>query len=148
MTGFGSSSASCFIRRRIDGRLPPEAPANVAALWEEAALCQSLGALRGAAACLRGAVEQIVKHQRVPGNDLRAKINGLAASGVDADLIAALHDTRLTGNWTLHDGVAFAPDEVSDLVQLVDDAVQILYVQPAKRAAMATARAARRERGS
>ena len=63
---------------------------------------------------------------------------------LEPDLVDGLHDTRLTGNWSVHDGVAFSDDEISDLSELVKDAVEILYVQPAKRKAMAAARITRR----
>jgi hypothetical protein len=55
-----------------------------------------------------------------------------------------MHDTRLTANWSVHDGVSFSPEEVADLSELVREAAEILYVQPARRAALAAARAARR----
>jgi hypothetical protein len=126
-------------------KLPPEVPRRVASLWEEAAVCANAGALRGAAGCLRGAVEQIAKDHNAEGNDLHTKINELGTkTSLDADLIEGLHDTRLTGNWSLHDGIEFSADEVADLSGLVADAVEILYVQPAKRKAMAAQRAARR----
>jgi hypothetical protein len=126
-------------------RMAPEAPRLVADLWEEAAVCLLNGAPRGAAACLRGAVEQIAKGHGAVGKDLREKITDLGSKmSLEPDLVDGLHDTRLTGNWSVHDGVAFSDDEISDLSELVKDAVEILYVQPAKRKAMAAARITRR----
>lgn len=50
----------------------------------------------------------------------------------------------MMGNWSLHDGVEFHPEEVTDVALLIADAVDGLYVQPLRRAAMRAARAARR----
>lgn len=126
-------------------RMAPEAPREVASLWEEAAICANAGALRGAAGCLRAAVERIAADKGAVGSSLQKQITDLGKkTGLEPDLVTALHDTRLTGNWSLHDGVEFSRDEIEDLAELVKDTVEILYVQPARRAAMAAARAQRR----
>lgn len=44
-----------------------------------------------------------------------------------------------------HDGLEYAPDEVADVAGLIEEAVQVLYVQPAERQRMAAARLARRK---
>ena len=103
------------------------------------------GRSRGAAGCLRAAVEQIAKERGAKGKDIQTRIDELGRiTNLDSNIVKALHDTRLTGNWSLHDGVEFSHDEIEDLSQLVNETVQILYVQPAQRAAMAAARTARR----
>jgi hypothetical protein len=48
------------------------------------------------------------------------------------------------GNWSLHDGIEFSKDEVADVASLIIDAVEEVYVMPARREEMRTARAARR----
>ncbi len=53
---------------------------------------------------------------------------------------------RLAGNWSLHEGIEFTAEEVADVAQLIEDAVEILYVQPGRREAMRQARAERRQR--
>lgn len=126
-------------------QMAPEVPREVASLWEEAAVCTNAGALRGAAGCLRSAVELIAKDHGVTGKNLQERITDLGAkTALEPDIVTGLHDTRLTGNWSLHDGVAFSREEIEDLADLVKDTVEILYVQPARRAAMAAARAKRR----
>lgn len=112
-------------------------------LFREASVAESAGAFRGAAGLYRAAVEALVDDQEVSGRDLHAKIEGLRGR-VEDDLIADLHEARLTGNWSLHDGLEFSPEEVGDVADLIQDAVRILYVEPAKRAEMREARAARR----
>jgi hypothetical protein len=64
---------------------------------------------------------------------------------LDANMIRDLHDTRLTGNWSLHDGVTFDADEVADVAAMVEEAVEVIYVQSARRASLAAKRTARRQ---
>jgi hypothetical protein len=116
-------------------------------LFREASQAENVGALRAAGALYRAAVESLVEDQGVEGNDLYSRINGLEAKGVDPDLVRDLHEARLLGNWSLHEGLVFAPEEVQDVAQLLTDAVNILYVLPAARESMREARARRRDEG-
>jgi len=134
---------------RAPRSLPAEAPDSVASLYREASIAENAGALRGSAGLYRAAVEELVKDQGSTSGTLMEKIEALKAVGVEADIVTDLHEARLLGNWSLHDGVEFAADEVSDVAQLVADAVHQLYVEPAQREAMRRARSARRStRGS
>jgi hypothetical protein len=119
--------------------LPVQAPAQVRSLYREASLAEHAGALRGAAALLRAAVEELV---RVRG---ASNIDGLGAQGVDQDIVRDLHEARLMGNWSLHSGVVFASEEIEDVAILIRDAVHELYVEPARREAMRKAREDRRQ---
>jgi hypothetical protein len=125
--------------------LASEAPDRVKSLFDEAAQCEAIGALRGAAGLYRACVEEIVRDRQQPGDDLHATINRLRGSGVDEDLIDALHDARLTGNWSLHQGVTFAPDEIEDLALLLTDVVEQTYAEPGRREAMRVRRQRRRD---
>ena len=101
--------------------------------------------LRGAAACLRRsgrAGRETARHHDRHSRSKDRRPRG--ATSLNPDLVTALHDTRLTANWSMHDGVSFSADEVADLSELVREVVEILYVQPAARSALAVARAARR----
>jgi hypothetical protein len=71
-------------------------------------------------------------------------IDGLLKLGVDQDIVKNLHEARLMGNWSLHAGVTFAPEEVKDVALLIRDAVHELYAEPARRQAMRSAREERR----
>lgn len=124
--------------------LPAEAPESAASLFREASIAENAGALRGAAGLYRAAVEELVKDQGFTRGNLEEKIEALKTVGVDADIVTDLHEARLLGNWSLHEGVEFSPDEVGDVAELISDAVQMLYVEPAQRAAMRQARSARR----
>jgi hypothetical protein len=125
--------------------LPPEVPVLIQSLFREGSICEASDALRGAAGLYRACVEALVAEQGVSGSDLKQRINGLRAKGVDQETVDDLHEARLIGNWSLHSGVEFAPEEVADVADLIAEACHALYVEPARRAAMRAARAARRQ---
>ena len=95
--------------------LPAEAPPTVASLYMEASIAEAAGALRGAAGLLRATVEEITKLQGSTQKNLYDKIEGLKSAGVDADIIEDLHEARFLGNWSLHQGGTFTPDEIADV---------------------------------
>jgi hypothetical protein len=121
-----------------------EAPDDVRSLFEEGSVAEAAGARRGAAALYRAAVERLVTAQGATTGKLYHQIEALR-DRVSDDIIDDLHEARMLGNWSLHDGVVFSAEEVADVAELIDDAVEELYVLPGKRAAMREARAARRE---
>jgi hypothetical protein len=133
---------------RAPRSLPAEAPDSMASLFREASIAENAGAMRGAAALYRAAVEDLVKDQGSTHGKLEEKIEGLRSRGVDDQVVSDLHEARLLGNWSLHDGIEFGPDEVADVAELIQAAVHELYVELAQRAAMRQARAARRTRPS
>lgn len=130
---------------RSPRELPAEAPTAVADLYREASVAENAGAMRGAAGLYRAVVEELVKDRGAVGKDLYQRIGSLQSMGVSADLVEDLHEARLLGNWSLHDGVVFSADEVADVAKLIEDAVEELYVQPARRLQMQQARAGRRQ---
>ncbi|MFJ7272813.1 DUF4145 domain-containing protein [Streptomyces sp. NPDC099050] len=101
------------------------------------------GAVRLAGAGYRAVVEEICKDQGAVGRTLYDKITDLG-SKLSPSLANALHEARMVGNDSLHDGLAYSRAELADVAELVTEVSVILYVQPAERAAMASARAARR----
>lgn len=125
--------------------LDPAAPEAVRSLYTEASLCEEAGALRGAAAMLRAAVEELCKERGATGRWLADKIEDLTNRGLSREVVDDLHQARTLGNWTMHDGVTFAADEVADVAELIAEAVTVIYVQPAQRAAMRAARKARQQ---
>jgi len=124
--------------------LPAEAPESVASFFKEASLAENTGALRGAAGLYRAAAEALLKDQGITEGVLKSKIQALATKGVDSEIVEALDEARILGNWSLHEGLEFAPDEVSDVAELLSDAVHELYVVPAQRQALREARDQRR----
>jgi len=131
--------------RRAPRELDASAPEALRSLYTEASTAEYAGALRGAAALYRAAVEELCSDQNASGKDLKARINALATKGVERAIISDLHEARLLENWSLHEGLTFSAEEVRDVAELVEEAVQVLYVQPATRQAMRDARKARRD---
>jgi hypothetical protein len=127
--------------------LPKEVPGLVRSLYKEASVSENADALRAAAGLYRATVEALLDDRKVPAGRLQPRIDQLATQGVDPDLVRDLHEARLLGNWSLHQGVEFTAEEVGDVAMLIRDAVEVLYVQPKKREAMRLAREERR-RGS
>jgi hypothetical protein len=125
--------------------LDSSTPADVQSLYREASTAEFAGALRGAAALYRAAVEEFCRAQGATGKDLKQKINNLATKGVDPAIVHDLHEARLLGNWSLHAGITFNTEEVADVAGLIDEAINILYVEPSRRAVMEGARKARRD---
>ncbi|MHB8665518.1 MAG: DUF4145 domain-containing protein [Acidimicrobiales bacterium] len=125
--------------------LPVEAPEEVRSLYREASMAESVGALRGAGALFRAAVERLCDAQGAVGATLYDQIEDLAKRGVQREVVDDLHEARLLGNWTLHEGIQFSADEVADVAELIAEAAHVLYVEPAQRVAMRDARKARRD---
>jgi hypothetical protein len=104
----------------------------------------------------RGAVEAICDALQIPRaavnksgreyqRSLRERVDDLATKGIDDDVVSDMHEARLVGNDSLHDGLSYSEDELADIADLIADAVQLAFVQPAERQAMREARRARRE---
>lgn len=126
-------------------QLPDVVPAEIRSLFSEGSQAEEAGALRGAAALYRAAVEQLCKQQGITGGQLAEKINRLLTVGVEQHTVDDLHEARLLGNWSIHDGVTFSAEEVADVADLIEEACHVLYTQPAERAAMRAARQRRRD---
>lgn len=122
--------------------LPPTAPEKLASLFSEASVCESAGALRAAGALYRSTTEELLQDQGATGHTLEAKIKSMS-SRLDADLIECFEHSRIVGNDSVHCGVEYAPDEIADLAELIQEAVVVLYEEPARRAQMRVAREAR-----
>ncbi|PRX96237.1 uncharacterized protein DUF4145 [Allonocardiopsis opalescens] len=108
-------------------------------------MAEYAGALRAAAAMYRAALEEICRERGAGNGSLEKKIDALKSKGVPDDVVDQFHEARFLGNWSLHDAVEFAPDEVADVAELIRDAVFEIYVQPAQRQALRGARQARRD---
>ncbi|MGW5132358.1 DUF4145 domain-containing protein [Streptomyces sp. NPDC004135] len=120
-------------------------PDTVRSIFQEGTTAEQAGALRAAAAMYRATVEELCADKGATGPNLKAKIANLKDFGLASDLIDDLDEARLLGNWSLHQGVTFSSDEVSDVAALIEEALFEVYVQPAQRQAMRAARRARRD---
>ncbi|WP_436763293.1 hypothetical protein [Streptosporangium sp. V21-05] len=72
------------------------------------------------------------------------KIEGLRGQ-LDEDLIVDLHEARMLGNDSVHDGLPYSPEEVANVAELIVEMTQTPYIEPAKKAAMREARKQCRE---
>ncbi|MFF4751765.1 DUF4145 domain-containing protein [Streptomyces sp. NPDC002514] len=126
-------------------QISSDAPPLVRDVFREAALAEVSGAYRLAGVGYRAVVEQIVKEQDATGSNLYNRIASLADLGVPQNIVDAFHEARIVGNDAVHDGLAYSSEEIADVAELINEAVFVLYVQPAQRARMAAARTARRD---
>ncbi|MGW0206141.1 DUF4145 domain-containing protein [Streptomyces sp. NPDC003233] len=129
---------------RSPRELAPEAPPVVREVFAEGALAEAAGAFRLAGIGYRATVEQIVKDKGASGSNLKQRILALSGMGVSQDIVDAFHEARFVGNDAAHDALAYSAEEIADIAELINEAVLVLYVQPAQRARMAAQRAARR----
>ncbi|MFJ2477189.1 DUF4145 domain-containing protein [Streptomyces sp. NPDC087659] len=123
--------------------LSSQAPEMVRALYADASRAENAGSFRLAGVGYRAVVEEICKDQGATQYNLQGKIQELAGRGLPQDVVDAMHEARVVGNDSVHHNVEYAADEIADLALLIEEAVKILYVQPAERKRLADARAAR-----
>ncbi|HSA52290.1 MAG TPA: DUF4145 domain-containing protein [Yinghuangia sp.] len=124
--------------------LGADVPQRIRDLYAEAARAEAAGAQRLAGAGYRATVEEICKDQGATKNSLFDKITELTAK-LGQDIVDALHEARLVGNVSLHDGLVFFQEEIADLADLVAEVTFVLYDQPAQRKRMANARKQRQD---
>ncbi|WP_158778951.1 DUF4145 domain-containing protein [Streptomyces cellulosae] len=122
----------------------PDAPEKVRDLFHGAGRAEAAAAFRLAGVGYRSVVEAICKECGAQGKNLHAMIGDLARLNVPQSVIDGFHEARMLGNDSVHDGLEYAPDEIADIAGLIEEAVLILYVQPAERQRMAATRLARR----
>jgi hypothetical protein len=121
-------------------------PDEIRSLYEEASACEFASAYRGAAGLYRACVEALVTDQKTTGRTLKEQVDQLRAKGLDGEILAGLHEARLTGNWSLHSAVAFSAEEIGDVADLIREAVERIYVEPARRQDMRSRRSQRRKK--
>lgn len=139
--------------RRLPGEGVPEA---VRSFYTEGGIAEAAGAPRAAAAMFRGAVEAICDALDIPrtgktdaGKEyqrkLQVRVDDLASKGLDREVVSDMHEARVVGNDSVHDGLIYSADELADIADLIAEAVQLAFVQPAERQAMRDKRRERRE---
>ncbi|MBN6749563.1 DUF4145 domain-containing protein [Micrococcus luteus] len=148
--GEADGEAQLIARKLIDPvvgirALPAEVPEAVTSLFLEASTCEAAGALRAAGVLYRAVAEAIVKDQGAdPKAKLHPQIQSLRGTLSD-DVVEALDESRIVGNWSIHENLTFSADEIADVAELLHDACRELYELPAQRETMKRARQARRE---
>lgn len=145
---FKRTSAQLIIPSATPRELEPTVPEDIRSLFAEASICETIGALRGAAGLYRATAEALCRDQQAEGATLAAKLASLKKSKEIAEqILEDLHEARLLGNYSLHDGLEFTSEEVADVADLLEEATVALYVQPAERRRLREARRLRREAG-
>lgn len=141
-TGEEAPGVGVVERRVIDPpgsarRLPDEAPELMASFFQEAGVCEAVGALRAAGGLYRSAAEAMLD-SRVTGRDIPAKVNQFVQlpevdPSLAEELKATFTDARLVGRETLHHGVDYSAQEIGELAELLCDAAEAVFAQPAQR---------------
>jgi hypothetical protein len=143
--------------KRSPRQLPGDGvPEPVRSFYEEGGVAEAAGAPRAAAAMFRGAVEAICDALEVPATaknsegkqyqrKLQARVDDLASKGIDGEVVLDMHEARLVGNDSVHDGLIYSADELADIADLIAEAVQLAFVQPAEKQAMRDKRKERRK---
>ncbi|MEV5204209.1 DUF4145 domain-containing protein [Streptomyces sp. NPDC053720] len=123
--------------------LSSDVPEMVRILFTEASRAERGGGFRLAGVGYRAAVEEICKDQGATKYTLHDKIAELAARGLPQEVVDAMNEARVVGNDSVHHNLEYAADEIADLAEIIAEATEILYVEPANRKRMAEARKAR-----
>jgi hypothetical protein len=143
--------------KRSPRQLPGDGvPDAVRSFYEEGGVAEAAGARRAAAAMFRGAVEAMCDAYEIPRtakNDagkeyqrrLQVRVDDLATKGLDSEVVKDMHEARLVGNDSVHDGLAYSAEELADIADLIEEAVHLAFVQPAERQAMRRKRLERRQ---
>lgn len=112
-------------------------PQEIKTDFEEALLCYSTGAYRGAAALARRTVQLICLDKGADKDKkLYQQIDELFSNGViTKDIQEWAHEVRFLGNDAAHPNKnAVSEDDAKDILDLLDSLCEVLYVAPAKAA--------------
>lgn len=112
-------------------------PQDIKTDFEEALLCYSVGAYRGAAALARRTVQLICLDKGASKNkNLHQQIDELFSSGViTKDIKEWAHEVRFLGNDAAHPNKNIvSQDDAKDILDLLESLCDVLYVAPAKAA--------------
>ena len=112
-------------------------PQEIKTDFEEALLCYSVNAYRGAAALARRTVQLICLDKRADKNKkLYQQIDELFKNGViTKDIQEWAHEVRFLGNDAAHPSKdTVSKDDAKDILDLLESLCEFLYVAPAKAA--------------
>jgi hypothetical protein len=142
-------------RRLLEADVKIPVLESVVEIYGEAATAAAAGALRAAAVMYRAAVEAICDALDVPTTapmkngsgeytcKLYDRIDELRSRSIDDDLVTDRHEARMMGT-TACMPAQVLEEEVEDVAELIRQAVDVLFVIPARTAAMRAQRQTRR----
>lgn len=122
--------------RKVGGKDFPDVPEHIASTANEAHLCMSVGAHRGAIALARAVVEATAKHHGIEKGMLDKKIIEMAKQGVISEAMKdAADEIRFAGNEVAHADLAEEPitaADAEDVLELMDAVLTRVYQEPAQ----------------
>ncbi|MFL1999480.1 DUF4145 domain-containing protein [Microbacterium sp. A1-JK] len=124
-----------------------DVPPETASAASEAHACASISARRGAIILARAVVEAAAKTQKAQGSDLYKKLDWLREQRLLLPgIVDAAHEVRHFGNDMAHGdfGDEVTAEDVEEILGIMDDVLDALFIQPARTLRRAEARAARK----
>lgn len=113
-------------------------PETIKKDFDEALLCLSVGAIRGAAVLARRAVQNICEEKGISKRDLKDQIDELFSKNViTSDLRDWAHEVRYVGNDAAHpndNDNDVDKNDAEEIIDLLESLCEVLYVAPAKAA--------------
>lgn len=125
----------------------PEVPPTIGATASEAYVALAVGALRGSIMLARAVVEATCKDRGITSGLLVAKIEQLHRQGFVSPLVKdEAHEIRYAGNDMAHGDLqaSIEKEDAADMIALMDNTIQEVYVRPAQLARRQALRAARK----
>ena len=104
--------------------------------FDEALMCLSVGAARGAAVLARRALQTMCKEKGATKKELKDQIDELfTKSVITKDLQGWSHEVRYVGNDAAHpNDVEVQKEDAEEIIDLLESLCEVLYVAPAKAA--------------
>lgn len=131
------NSIESIYPRTLPGSVNDLIPEDIKADFEEALLCYSVSAYRGAAALARRTVQLICLDKGADkSKKLYQQIDELFSNGViTKDIQEWAHEVRFLGNDAAHPNKDIVSgDDARDILDLLESLCEVLYVAPAKAA--------------
>ncbi len=118
--------------RQTDERIPTDIKKD----FDEALVCLSVSANRGAAVLARRALQTMCKEKGASKVDLKDQIDELFSNNIiTQDLRNWSHEVRFVGNDAAHpNGAEVQKEDAEEIIELLESLCEVLYVAPAKAA--------------
>lgn len=120
----------------LPGATDERIPQKIRRDFDEALLCLSVSAVRGAAVLARRALQTICRDKGATKKDLKNQIDELFANNIiTKDLKDWSHEVRYVGNDAAHSNDnEVQKEDAEEIIELLESLCEVLYVAPAKAA--------------